>query len=158
MNELTVILVLQQGAQQCDHFWFMHILSYRFNPIRSQLETVLDFWLVNVYMEEYELINGNRTIGLLAVSIICNSIKQHFIVKVWLSFVEKCVSSTSTCKRQSISSLLLSLMTVLFYQVTCTCIYSTTNNMHKTKGCNAILHTCRHIKRYPIFSSENSFS
>ena len=28
--------LLQQGAQKCDRFWFMHILSYRFNPIRSQ--------------------------------------------------------------------------------------------------------------------------
>ena len=90
--------LLQQGAQKCDRFWFLHILSYRFNPIRSQLETVLDFWLHNVCMEECELIKENRTIGLLAVSIISNSIKQHFIVKVWLSFVEKCVSSTSACK------------------------------------------------------------
>ena len=36
-------------------FWFIHILSYRFNPTRSLLETVLDFWLVNVCMKECEL-------------------------------------------------------------------------------------------------------
>ena len=48
-------------------FWFIHILSYRFNPIRSQLETVLDFWLVNVCMKECELIKGGHTFGLLAV-------------------------------------------------------------------------------------------
>ena len=47
---------LQQGTQKCAPFWFIHILSCRFNPIRSQLETVLDFWLVNVYMKECELI------------------------------------------------------------------------------------------------------
>ena len=34
---------LQQGAHRCDRFWFIHILSYRFYPVRSQLETVLDF-------------------------------------------------------------------------------------------------------------------
>ena len=90
--------LLQQGAQKCDHFWFIHILSYRFNPIRSQLETVLHIWLVNVCMKECELIKGGRTIGLLAVSKISNSIKQHFVVKVWLSSVEKSVSSTSACK------------------------------------------------------------
>ena len=150
--------LLQHWAQKCDHFWFIHILSYRFNPIRSQLETVLHIWLVNVCMKECELIKGGSTIGLLAVSKISNSIKQHFVVKVWLRSVEKCASSTIACKWQSISSLLRSLMIVLFYQVSCTCIYSTTNNMHKTTSCTAILHTCRHIKRYPIFSSENSFS
>ena len=132
--------LLQQGAQKCDRFWFMHILScrfnpirsqdshcsnkmtssckwpitalspkvwpiwfihilsYRFNPIRSQLETVLHIWLVNVCMKECELNKGGRTIGLLAVSKISNSIKQHFVVKVWLSSVEKSVSSTSVCK------------------------------------------------------------
>ena len=90
--------LLQQGAQKCDHFWFIHILSYRFNPIRSQLETVLHIWLVNVCMKECELNKGGRTIGLLAVSKISNSIKQHFVVKVWLSSVEKSVSSTSVCK------------------------------------------------------------
>ena len=59
---------LQQGAQKCDSFWFIHILSYRFNPIRSQLETVLNFWLVNVCMKECELIEGGHTFGLLAVT------------------------------------------------------------------------------------------
>ena len=49
---------LQQGAQKCDRFWFIHILSYRFNPIKSQLETVLDFRLVNVCMKKCELIKG----------------------------------------------------------------------------------------------------
>ena len=48
-------------------------------------------------MKECELIKGRRTLGLLAVSIISNSIK-NFIVKVRLSSVEKCVSSTSACK------------------------------------------------------------
>ena len=38
--------------------WFIHILSYRFTPIRSQLETVLDFWFVSVCMKECELIKG----------------------------------------------------------------------------------------------------
>ena len=78
--------------------WFIHILSYRFNPIRSQLETVLHIWLVNVCMKECELIKGGCTIGLLAVSKISNSVKQHFVVKVWLHSVEKCVSSTIACK------------------------------------------------------------
>ena len=58
---------LQQGAQKCDRFWFIHILSYRFYPIRSQLETVLDFCLVNVCIKECELIKGGHTFGLLAV-------------------------------------------------------------------------------------------
>ena len=48
---------LQQGAQNCGRFSFIHILSCRFNPIRSQLETILDFWLLNVCMKECELIN-----------------------------------------------------------------------------------------------------
>ena len=33
---------LQQRAQKCDRF-FIHILSCRFNPVRSQPQTVLDF-------------------------------------------------------------------------------------------------------------------
>ena len=37
--------------------------------IRSQLETVIDFWLVNVCMKEYELTEGGHTFGLLAVSV-----------------------------------------------------------------------------------------
>ena len=48
---------LQQGAQNCGRFSFIHILSCRFNPIRSQLETILDFWLLNICMKECELIN-----------------------------------------------------------------------------------------------------
>ena len=58
---------LQRGAWKCDRFWFIHILSYRFNPIRSQLETVLDYWLVNVCMKECELIKGGHTFGILPV-------------------------------------------------------------------------------------------
>ena len=34
---------VQQGTQKCDCSSFIHILAYRFNPIRSELETVLDF-------------------------------------------------------------------------------------------------------------------
>ena len=41
--------------------------SCRFNPIRSQMETVLDFLLVNVCMKESELIKGCNAFGLLAV-------------------------------------------------------------------------------------------
>ena len=37
---------------------FVFILSCRFNPIRSQLETVLDFQLVDVCVKECELIKG----------------------------------------------------------------------------------------------------
>ena len=33
---------LPQGARKCDRFEFIHILSCRFNPVTSQLETVLD--------------------------------------------------------------------------------------------------------------------
>ena len=33
------------------------------------LETVLDFWLVNVCMKECELIKGGHTFGLLAVHV-----------------------------------------------------------------------------------------
>ena len=54
---------LQQGAQKCDRFWLIHILSYRFNPIRSQLETVLNLRLVNICMKECELIKGGHTFG-----------------------------------------------------------------------------------------------
>lgn len=46
-----------QGLLMCDRFWFLHILSYS-NPIKSQLKTVLDFWLVTVCMKEFELILG----------------------------------------------------------------------------------------------------
>ena len=58
---------LQQGAQKCDRFWFIHILLCRFNPIRIHLETVLNFWLVNVCVKECELIKGDHTFKLLAV-------------------------------------------------------------------------------------------
>ena len=59
---------LQQGAQKCDRFWFIHFLSCRINPIRNQLETVLDFWLVNVCTRDCcELIKGDHTFGLLCV-------------------------------------------------------------------------------------------
>ena len=53
--------------KNCDRFWFIHILSYRFNPIRGQLDTVLRFWLINVYMKECELIKGGHTFGVLAI-------------------------------------------------------------------------------------------
>ena len=51
---------------------FSHILSHRFNPIRSQLETVLGFWLVNVCMKECELIKGGHTFRLLAPKCLIN--------------------------------------------------------------------------------------
>ena len=72
-------LPLQQGAQKWDRFWFIHIVSYRFNTIRSQLETVLDFWLVNVCMKECELIKGGHTFELLAVS------SEFFEIKLLVS-------------------------------------------------------------------------
>ena len=59
---------LQQGVQKCDSFWFIHILSCRFNPIRSQLETFLNFWLVNFGMTECEFITGDHAFMLLAVT------------------------------------------------------------------------------------------
>ena len=42
-----------------------YILSYRFNPIRSQLETVLDFGLVDLCMKECvtELIKEGHFFG-----------------------------------------------------------------------------------------------
>ena len=64
------IQYLQQRGQKCDRFKFIHIFSYRFNPIRSQLETVLDFWLDNVCMKECELIEGGPTFGLFAVRLV----------------------------------------------------------------------------------------
>ena len=60
-------VALQQGAQTCDFIWFICILSCRFNPMGSQLETVLNFWLINVWMKVCELIKGGLTFGLLAV-------------------------------------------------------------------------------------------
>ena len=39
-------------SKKCDCFLFTHILLYKFNPIRNQLETVLDFWLDDVFMKE----------------------------------------------------------------------------------------------------------
>ena len=72
-------LLLQQGAQKWDRFWFIHVVSYRFNTIRSQLETVLDFWLVNVCMKECELIKGGHTFELLAVS------SEFFEIKLLVS-------------------------------------------------------------------------
>ena len=76
-------MLLRQGAQKCHCFWFIHILSYRFNPIRSQLETVLNFWLVNVCMKKCELIKGGHTFGLLAVT--CYSIYTNFTI--WFIFL-----------------------------------------------------------------------
>ena len=72
-------LPLQQGAQKWDRFWFIHVVSYRFNTIRSQLETVLDLWLVNVCMKECELIKGGHTFELLAVS------SEFFEIKLLVS-------------------------------------------------------------------------
>ena len=66
-------LPLQQGAQKWDRFWFIHVVSYRFNTIRSQLETVLDF------MKECELIKGGHTFELLAVS------SEFFEIKLLVS-------------------------------------------------------------------------
>ena len=43
--------------------------SCRFSPIRSQLETVLHFWLVNVCMKECGLIKGGHTFRLLGKSL-----------------------------------------------------------------------------------------
>ena len=54
---------LQQEAHKCDRFSFIHILLYSFNPIRGQLETDLDVWLVNVCMKGSELIKGSHTFG-----------------------------------------------------------------------------------------------
>ena len=51
---------------------FSHILSHRFNPIRSQLETVLGFRLVNVCRKECELIKGGHTFRLLALKCLIN--------------------------------------------------------------------------------------
>ena len=78
--------LLKQGAQKCDRFWFIHLLFYRFNPIRSQLETVLDFWLVNVCMEECELITGGHPYGLLAVKLQVGCQKTNFfhVLNLWL--------------------------------------------------------------------------
>ena len=42
--------------------------SCRFNPIRSQMENVLDFRLVNVCMKESELINGSYALRLLRIT------------------------------------------------------------------------------------------
>jgi len=61
---------------RCDCFSFIHILSYRFNPVRSQLETVFDFWLVNVCMKECDLITEGHTFGILAVFIYIKSKKE----------------------------------------------------------------------------------
>lgn len=60
LTQIVYALWLQnflQGLLMCDRFWFLHILSYS-NPIKSQLKTVLDFWLVTVCMKEFELILG----------------------------------------------------------------------------------------------------
>ena len=51
---------------------YSHILSHRFNPIRSQLETILGFWLVNVCMKECGLIKGGHTFRLLALKCLIN--------------------------------------------------------------------------------------
>ena len=55
---LTVALTARN--LKCDSFWFIHILSYRFSPIRSQLETVLGFWLVNVLHERMYIFSGRQ--------------------------------------------------------------------------------------------------
>ena len=71
---------LQQGAQNSDRFWFIHILSYKVNPIRNQMETVLDSWLVNVCMNECELIEGGHTFGLLAVEVTLVALAESIAV------------------------------------------------------------------------------
>ena len=76
----------QEGALKCDHFWFIHVVSYRFNPIRNQLETVLNFWLVKVCMKECELIKGGHTFELLPVIGQCFEIKLLVSVKLYALF------------------------------------------------------------------------
>ena len=76
---MWVNLALQQGAQKCDGFWFIHILSYKFNPIRSQLETVLGLWLVDVCMKECELIKIGHTFGLLALKTV------HYLINIFVN-------------------------------------------------------------------------
>jgi len=56
----NTVTVRGKEPKSVNAFDFIHILSHRFNPIRSQLETVLDFWLVNVCMKECELIKKNK--------------------------------------------------------------------------------------------------
>ena len=45
--------------------------AFDFNPIRSLVETVLDFWLANVCMKECELIKGGHTFWFLAENQLC---------------------------------------------------------------------------------------
>ena len=63
----TFKIFLQQRVQKFGRFLFVHILLHRFNPIRSQLETVLHLWLVYVCVKECELMWGH-IFGLLAVT------------------------------------------------------------------------------------------
>ena len=64
---------------------YSHILSHRFNPIRSQLETVLGFWLVNVCMKECELIKGGNTFRLLALKCLINfTTMRSYIFAIFL--------------------------------------------------------------------------
>ena len=75
---------------------FSHILSHRFNPIRSQLETVLGFWLVNVCMKECELIKGGHTFRLLAPKCLINyATLRSYIFAIFLQspFNLKTISS-----------------------------------------------------------------
>ena len=77
---------LKQRTQKCDRFWLIHILLYRFNPIRCQLETALNFWLVNLCVKECELITGGHTYGLLAVKLQVGCQKNNFflVLNLWL--------------------------------------------------------------------------
>ena len=61
------INLIEVFRQSLSFLQSQHILSYRFHPIRSQLETVLDFWLNNVCVKECELVKGGHTFRLLAV-------------------------------------------------------------------------------------------
>ena len=64
----TLTTVLQQGVQKCDCFWVIHILSNRFSPIKIQLGTVLNFWLVSVCMKEWQLIKEGHIFRFLTVT------------------------------------------------------------------------------------------
>ena len=84
MSQYTQWLVKQIRNLPLEQFWFMSSCKKTLsetnskepksatafnllNPIRGQLKTVLDFWLVTVCMKECEFIKEGHTFGLLAL-------------------------------------------------------------------------------------------
>ena len=93
------IVIYSKEPKIVTAFDFFNILSCRFNPIRSQLKTVLDFWLVNVCMKECELIKGGHTKAPCFKSDVTRDDSQRrFSEQYCVAMMEQCCNHSKQCR------------------------------------------------------------